>query len=179
MSVEENTEVDLQEVNTIMGLEEDQISQTDWPRCTKCKRYMFGHDGRRGQNCRLSVLSPDELKEDDDRIMEMRIKKKKELEQQRNTTTGSSTTTSDASSTPSSIQQPPPQVQAFQNQILNAFNNLGSQQIQDTPLNSSEISQTRNVPENASLSGGIPDSQRPPSQSSSINQMQSMITRVK
>ena len=82
MFEEEIQVVEQQEVNSLMGLVDEQISQIEWPRCTKCKRHMYGHDPRRGQGCKMSILTNDELKDHDKLIMEMRLKKKKELEEQ-------------------------------------------------------------------------------------------------
>ena len=36
-----------------------------WPRCSRCKRFLKGHDKRRGDNCQMIIISEEELIGDD------------------------------------------------------------------------------------------------------------------
>ena len=60
--------------------EEEIVSKSNWPRCSKCKRYMFMHDPGRGANCEMSVLDKDELEVHDRRILLKRLEKAKEAQ---------------------------------------------------------------------------------------------------
>ena len=72
---EDSTEEQI-EVETIGSLPEEQIKELEWPRCKRCKRYTFKHDSGQWQKCKMSILSEDELRDHDKRIMELRMKKK-------------------------------------------------------------------------------------------------------
>ena len=56
------------ELQTIKSLNLDQIQQMMWPRCIICRRYTFGHDQGRGQNCRMIILSKEQLDKHDEEI---------------------------------------------------------------------------------------------------------------
>ena len=60
--------------------EEQIISESNWPRCSKCKRYMFTHDPGRGANCEMSLLSKEELEVHDRKILLKRLEKAKEAQ---------------------------------------------------------------------------------------------------
>ena len=58
--------------------EEDELAQTEesrWKRCKTCKRQTFMHDAGRGDNCKMKLLSEDELKEHDELILSERMKR--------------------------------------------------------------------------------------------------------
>ena len=54
--------------------------ESNWPRCSKCKRYMFMHDPGRGANCQMSVLSKEELEVHDRKILLKRLEKAREVQ---------------------------------------------------------------------------------------------------
>ena len=72
---------DEEEVEEMAKQTEEQIvSESNWPRCSKCKRYMFMHDPGRGVNCEMSLLSKEELEVHDRKILLKRLEKAKEAQ---------------------------------------------------------------------------------------------------
>ena len=62
MVLTETGNEDEEEVQEMAKQTEEQIvSESNWPRCSKCKRYMFMHDPGRGVNFQMSMLSKEEL----------------------------------------------------------------------------------------------------------------------
>ena len=37
--------------------EEEIAKKNNWPRCSKCKRYMFMHEPGRGSNCKMEMMN--------------------------------------------------------------------------------------------------------------------------
>ena len=72
---------DEEEVEEMVKQTEEQIvAESNWPRCSKCKRYMFMHDPGRGVNCEMSSLSKEELEVHDRKILLKRLEKAKEAQ---------------------------------------------------------------------------------------------------
>ena len=80
MVLTETGNEDEEEVQEMAKQTEEQIiSESNWPRCSKCKRYMFMHDPGRGANCQMSVLSKEELEVHDRKILLKRLEKAREV----------------------------------------------------------------------------------------------------
>lgn len=175
--VDESEELEYQ---TLKSLSMDQIHQLEWPRCKVCRRYTFGHDKGRGQNCRMTILSQEELDEHDKNIMELRKKKKDEMDglQQKEVNNATTNGVGEVSSDQTAEPQGPPgtsdnaNIDDFRKQLMTALQNIsnvGSQASHNSNhFNSSEVSQTRNVPIGTGPNT-TQTSSRPPSHSSSVS----------
>ena len=58
--------------------EEEIAKKNNWPRCSKCKRYMFMHEPGRGSNCKMEMMNDEDLESHDRMILLKRLEKAKE-----------------------------------------------------------------------------------------------------
>ena len=53
--------------------EEIQEVRKQWKKCSKCKRYVYGHKGQSGKYCNLQILSVEELEIENNKVENERI----------------------------------------------------------------------------------------------------------
>ena len=57
--------------------EEIQVLRKHWKKCSKCKRYVWGHRGQYGKDCKMGSLSPEALEAKNSKVEAARMQQMK------------------------------------------------------------------------------------------------------